>query len=58
MLLQIHTGSDAELELWAASHHSKPFEELVRKPVRLEVSRPAAPARSAAKRARRVVTRI
>jgi exopolyphosphatase/guanosine-5'-triphosphate,3'-diphosphate pyrophosphatase len=58
MLLQIHTGSDAELELWAASHHSKPFEELVRKPVRLEVSRPAVPARSAAKRARRVVTRI
>ena len=38
MLLQIHTASDAELELWAALRHTKAFEELVRKPVRFEIA--------------------
>jgi exopolyphosphatase/guanosine-5'-triphosphate,3'-diphosphate pyrophosphatase len=38
MLLQLQTTNDAELELWAALRHAKPFEQLVRKPVRLEVA--------------------
>jgi exopolyphosphatase/guanosine-5'-triphosphate,3'-diphosphate pyrophosphatase len=38
MLLQIHTANDVELEVWAALRHTKPFEELVRKPVRFEVA--------------------
>jgi exopolyphosphatase/guanosine-5'-triphosphate,3'-diphosphate pyrophosphatase len=37
MLLQIHTASDAELELWAALRHTQPFERFVRKPVHFEV---------------------
>jgi hypothetical protein len=41
MLLQIQTQGDAELELWATSRHLRPFEKLVRKPVRLEVVAPA-----------------
>jgi exopolyphosphatase / guanosine-5'-triphosphate,3'-diphosphate pyrophosphatase len=40
MLLQIQTQGDAELELWATSRHLRPFEKLVRKPVRLEVAAP------------------
>ncbi|HEY6362631.1 MAG TPA: Ppx/GppA phosphatase family protein [Vicinamibacterales bacterium] len=43
MLLQIHTASDAELELWAALRHTEAFEELVRKPVRFEVAPAAEP---------------
>jgi exopolyphosphatase / guanosine-5'-triphosphate,3'-diphosphate pyrophosphatase len=38
MLLELHTTNDAELELWAALRHAKPFEKLVRKPVHLEVA--------------------
>jgi exopolyphosphatase/guanosine-5'-triphosphate,3'-diphosphate pyrophosphatase len=38
-LLQIRTGGDAELELWAASRHAEPFERLFGKPLRIEVSR-------------------
>jgi exopolyphosphatase/guanosine-5'-triphosphate,3'-diphosphate pyrophosphatase len=38
-LLQIRTGGDAELELWAASRHAQPFERLFGKPLRIEVSR-------------------
>ncbi len=37
-LLQIRTGGDAELELWAASRHAEPFERLLGKPLRMEVS--------------------
>ena len=37
-LLQIRTASDAELELWAASRHAKPFERMLGKPLRIEVS--------------------
>jgi exopolyphosphatase/guanosine-5'-triphosphate,3'-diphosphate pyrophosphatase len=36
MLLLVHTGSDAELEVWATNRHLQPFEKLVGKPVRLE----------------------
>jgi exopolyphosphatase / guanosine-5'-triphosphate,3'-diphosphate pyrophosphatase len=38
LLLQLHAQGDAELEVWAANRHVQPFEEIVRKPVRLEVS--------------------
>jgi len=38
MLLELHTTNDAELELWAALRHAKAFEELVRKPIHLEVA--------------------
>jgi exopolyphosphatase / guanosine-5'-triphosphate,3'-diphosphate pyrophosphatase len=38
VLLQLHTTNDAELELWAALRHTKGFENLVRKPVHLEVT--------------------
>ena len=37
-LLQLHTESDAELEVWATNRYLKPFEEMIGKPVRLEVA--------------------
>jgi exopolyphosphatase / guanosine-5'-triphosphate,3'-diphosphate pyrophosphatase len=37
-LLQIRTAGDAELELWAAGRHAAPFERLLGKPLRIEVS--------------------
>ena len=37
-LLQVRTAGDAELELWAAQRHSAPFERLMGKPLRVEVS--------------------
>jgi exopolyphosphatase/guanosine-5'-triphosphate,3'-diphosphate pyrophosphatase len=36
-VLQLQTQTDAELELWAAARHLRPFEQLVGKPVRLAV---------------------
>ena len=38
-LLQLRTSGDAELELWAAARQAAPFERLIGKPLRLEVSR-------------------
>jgi exopolyphosphatase/guanosine-5'-triphosphate,3'-diphosphate pyrophosphatase len=38
MLLQLSTQADAELEVWATNRHLRPFEQIVGKPVRLEVS--------------------
>src|SRR5262245_36724600 len=38
-LLQLHTDGDAELEVWATNRYLKPFEEMIGKPVRLEVAR-------------------
>ena len=38
-LLQIRTAGDAELELWAAQRHSAPFERMIGKPLRVEVSK-------------------
>jgi exopolyphosphatase/guanosine-5'-triphosphate,3'-diphosphate pyrophosphatase len=35
-LLTVHTGTDAELEIWATNRHLQPFERLLGKPVRLE----------------------
>jgi exopolyphosphatase/guanosine-5'-triphosphate,3'-diphosphate pyrophosphatase len=37
-LLQLQTSGDAELEVWATNRHLAPFEELLGKPIRLEVS--------------------
>jgi exopolyphosphatase/guanosine-5'-triphosphate,3'-diphosphate pyrophosphatase len=37
-LLQLRTSGDAELELWAATRHASAFEELLGKPLRVEVS--------------------
>jgi exopolyphosphatase/guanosine-5'-triphosphate,3'-diphosphate pyrophosphatase len=37
-LLQVRTSGDAELELWAASRQAAPFERLLGKPLRIEVS--------------------
>ena len=37
-LLQVRTTGDAELELWAAMRHAAPFERLIGKPLRIEVS--------------------
>ncbi len=36
--LTLHSSGDAELEVWATSRHLEPFEQLVGKPVRLEVA--------------------
>ena len=41
VLMQIHTQGDAELEVWAANRHLRPFEQMAHKPVRLEVTAPA-----------------
>jgi exopolyphosphatase / guanosine-5'-triphosphate,3'-diphosphate pyrophosphatase len=37
-LLQLRTSGDAELELWAAARHAAAFEQLIGKPLRVEVS--------------------
>ena len=37
LLIQLHTRGDAELEMWATTHHLEPFGKLVGKPVRLAV---------------------
>jgi exopolyphosphatase/guanosine-5'-triphosphate,3'-diphosphate pyrophosphatase len=38
VLLRLRTTGDAELEVWAAGRHAEPFEVLIKKPLRLEVS--------------------
>jgi len=38
MVIQLHGGGDAELELWATSRHLEPFARLVKKPVRLQIA--------------------
>jgi exopolyphosphatase/guanosine-5'-triphosphate,3'-diphosphate pyrophosphatase len=38
VLLDLHTASDAELEVWSAHQHLAPFEGMLRKPVRVEVA--------------------
>jgi exopolyphosphatase/guanosine-5'-triphosphate,3'-diphosphate pyrophosphatase len=40
-LLQLRTSGDAELELWAAARHVAPFERVLGKPLKFEVSRDA-----------------
>jgi exopolyphosphatase/guanosine-5'-triphosphate,3'-diphosphate pyrophosphatase len=36
-LVQLRAGGDAELELWAATRHVIPFEQMLGKPVRFEI---------------------
>jgi exopolyphosphatase/guanosine-5'-triphosphate,3'-diphosphate pyrophosphatase len=38
-LLQLRSAGDAELELWAAMRNAAPFERLIDKPLRVELSR-------------------
>ena len=38
IVISLHAAGDAELELWATSRHLEPFEELVKKPITLEVA--------------------
>jgi exopolyphosphatase/guanosine-5'-triphosphate,3'-diphosphate pyrophosphatase len=40
ILISLHAPGDAELELWATARHLEPFEELVKKPVKLELASP------------------
>jgi exopolyphosphatase/guanosine-5'-triphosphate,3'-diphosphate pyrophosphatase len=44
MLITLHGGGDAELEVWATARHLEPFEQLVNKPVRLEMAHEEPPA--------------
>ncbi|MQA31348.1 MAG: HD domain-containing protein [Luteitalea sp.] len=37
-LLRVQTTGDAELEIWAATRHAAPFERMLGKPLRVEVS--------------------
>jgi hypothetical protein len=48
-LLQLRTGGDVELELWAAGRHVEPFEDMLQHPVRFEVA--ALPPKRKAKQA-------
>ena len=50
IVISLHANGDAELEVWATSRHLEPFEQVVKKPVRLEMAddeatRPRAPRR-------------
>jgi exopolyphosphatase/guanosine-5'-triphosphate,3'-diphosphate pyrophosphatase len=45
MVIQLNGAGDVELEVWATSRHLAPFEQLVKKPVRLQI--PSAEATSA-----------
>ena len=38
MVITLHAAGDAELELWATARYLAPFEELVKKPVRLQMA--------------------
>ena len=38
IVISVHAAGDAELELWATARHLEPFQELVGKPVRLEMA--------------------
>ena len=38
MVVTLHSSGDAELEVWATGRHLEPFQELVKKPVRIELA--------------------
>jgi exopolyphosphatase / guanosine-5'-triphosphate,3'-diphosphate pyrophosphatase len=38
IVIQLHSGGDAELEVWATARHLEPFGQVVGKPVRLEMA--------------------
>ena len=40
IVISLHSSGDAELELWATTRHLEPFEQMVGKPVRLEMAAP------------------
>jgi exopolyphosphatase/guanosine-5'-triphosphate,3'-diphosphate pyrophosphatase len=50
IVVTVHATGDAELEVWATARHLVPFEELVRKPVRLEMAASLASPKSDARR--------
>jgi exopolyphosphatase/guanosine-5'-triphosphate,3'-diphosphate pyrophosphatase len=50
MLLQLHSDGDAELEVWATNRYLAPFEEVVGKPVRLELASKELTGRTPARR--------
>ena len=52
VVIQLHSAGDAELEVWATARHLEPFEQVVGKPVRLEIAH-AEPASVTRKRQRR-----
>jgi exopolyphosphatase/guanosine-5'-triphosphate,3'-diphosphate pyrophosphatase len=52
VVIQLHSGGDAELEVWATARHLEPFEQVVSKPVRLEIAH-SEPVATAGKRQRR-----
>ena len=54
VVIQLHSAGDAELEVWATARHLEPFEQVVGKPVRLEIAH-AEPAAVTRKRQRRDV---
>ena len=38
IVISLHAAGDAELEVWATARHLEPFQQVVRKPVRLEMA--------------------
>ena len=53
-LLLVQTSDDAELEVWAAERHLEPFEQTLKKPLRLEAAMvPPQPARSSERKSGR-----
>jgi exopolyphosphatase/guanosine-5'-triphosphate,3'-diphosphate pyrophosphatase len=52
IVIQLHSGGDAELEVWATARHLEAFEQVVGKPVRLEMAH-TEPAAVTPKRQRR-----
>jgi hypothetical protein len=52
IVIQLHSGGDAELEVWATARHLEPFAQVVSKPVRLEMA-PTEPAVATRTRRRR-----
>ena len=55
VVIQLHSDGDAELEVWATARHLEPFEQVVSKPVRLEMAHNE-PVAEPAKRQRRNVS--
>jgi len=52
-LLLVHVSDEAELELWTAGRHLEPLEQVLRKPVRLEVAARTRPTNHRVTRPRR-----
>jgi len=50
VVIQLNSGGDAELEVWATARHLEPFEQVVSKPVRLEIAQAEPAARTRQRR--------